>query len=121
MLRFLLLLLLPGTMLAQHQMKTESTKAIKAYDEAMAFYRQDQFLMAERSLQQAIKADSNFQNAYLVLAEVYWDMEHYGLAISAYDKGLSLDPSFYPMGYYNKGKLERQTGRYDEAVQSYLV
>lgn len=104
---------------SQQPYKTESKKAIKYYKEGLANYNLSYYAFAEQYLKDAIKEDVNFQNAYLVLAEVYWDMGKYPQAIEYYDKGLKIDSTFYPKGYLNKGKLEIKTGQYDDALKSF--
>jgi outer membrane protein OmpA-like peptidoglycan-associated protein/tetratricopeptide (TPR) repeat protein len=114
-----ILLLLSIQVFTQQPYKTISKKAIKYYEDGLASYNQRYYPIAEQYLKDAIKTDHNFQNAYLVLAEVYWDMGKYDLAIDYYDRGLKIDSTFYPKGYLNKGKLEIKIGRYKNALSSF--
>jgi outer membrane protein OmpA-like peptidoglycan-associated protein len=106
---------------AQHSLKTESKKAISYYNEGLNYYETKFYPDAEKYLNYAIQTDEKFQNAYLVLAEVYWEQKKYDLAIQYYSLGLSIDPAFYPQGYLNKGKLEIKIGKYEEAVGSFNI
>jgi outer membrane protein OmpA-like peptidoglycan-associated protein len=115
----ILLILFSVRTFSQQPYKTESKKAIKYYEEGLANYNLQHYAFAEQYLKDAINTDIKFQNAYLVLAEVYWDMGKYSQAIEYYDKGLKIDSSFYPKGYLNKGKLENKTGLYDDALVSF--
>jgi tetratricopeptide (TPR) repeat protein len=46
-------------------------------------------------------------------------MGKYDQAIEYYRQGLKIDSTFYPRGFYNKGKLEIKIGRYEDAINSY--
>jgi len=104
---------------AQRPYKTQSKKAISLYEEGLKYYEKKYYPEAEEDFKDAIKTDGNFQNAYLVLAEVYWEQKIYNLAIQYYNTGLSIDPAFYPQGYINKGNLEIKAGKYDDAIKSF--
>jgi len=105
---------------AQKTYKTESREAISLYGEGLAYYRIKEYAGAEEKLKSAIRIDDKFQDAYLVLAEVYWEQGKYENAIEEYNKGLLIDPYYYPRGYLNKGKLEVKIARYEEARNSEL-
>ena len=101
-------------------LRTESKKAIRLYEEGLARYNMKDYNPAANYLLEAINTDPKFQNAYLVLAEVYWEKGSYKEAAKFYGKGLEIDPAFYPRGYYNKGNLEIKSGQYNEALKSFL-
>lgn len=114
------LLLINGILFAQqHELRTKSSRAIRNYENGLTSYKMQNYLVAEQDFKEAIRIDSGFQNAYLVLAEVFWDEGKYKDAIHYYDEGLSLDPTFYPQGYLNKGHLEIKIGEYAGAAKSY--
>jgi outer membrane protein OmpA-like peptidoglycan-associated protein len=120
--RFILLiffLTVSVNIFSQQPYKTESKKAIEFYKDGLAGYNSQNYVFAEQDLKEAIKIDKNFQNAYFVLAEVYWDWGKYPLAIEYYAEGLKIDSTFYPRGYLNKGKLEMKTGLYVDAIKSF--
>ena len=98
---------------------TKSKAAIKAYNEGIKKYTQNNYNDAIKYLKEAIEADQNFINAYIVLAEAYEDDKQYENAIDAYKKGMEINPSFYSNGYIKEGNLEFKLARYEEAKQSY--
>lgn len=116
---FILLFFIPTLCYAQRPFKTDSKKAIRLYEEGLANYNRNYYQVAEKYLLDAIKTDEMFQNAYLVLAEVYWEQGKYDVAIEYYGKGLQIDSSFYPRGYFNKARLEVKLARYNDALNSY--
>jgi outer membrane protein OmpA-like peptidoglycan-associated protein len=107
------------TLSAQRVYRTESKKAIKLYEEGLRAYNLQNYAYAQELLLAAIKVDEYFQDAYMVLAEVFWDDQKLENAISYYNAGLSIDPYFYPKGYYNKARLEIRVGKYKEAQNSF--
>lgn len=115
----LIVLFLPLSVSAQRPYKSESKKAIRLYEEGLANYNQQHYAPAEQYLLDAIKTDTQFQNAYLVLAEVYWEQGKYGSAVEYYGRGLQIDSMFYPRGYYNKARLEIKLARYEDALESF--
>lgn len=115
----LLILFLSAELAAQHPYRTDSKRAIKFYELGKTNYELGYYPLAEQYLKDAIKTDAGFQNAYLVLAEVYWDQQKFADAIKYYADGLAIDSSFYPRGYYNKGRLEIRIARYEDAVKSF--
>ncbi len=104
---------------SQKTYRTESKKAIKLYEEGLRAYNLQNYAYSEELLLAAIRIDETFQDAYMVLAEVFWDDQKLENAILYYNLGLVIDPSFYPKGYYNKARLEIRVGRYEDALQSY--
>jgi outer membrane protein OmpA-like peptidoglycan-associated protein len=106
---------------AQHEMRTESKKAIKSYDEGLKAYNLQEYALAKMYLKEAIEADKDFQNAYMVLAEVCWDMKDIEHAIDYYGKGIAIDSVFYPRALLNKAKLEVSIGRYTDAQTSFIA
>lgn len=104
---------------AQRVYRTESKKAIKFYEEGLRAYNGQNYAYAQELLLEAIHVDEYFQDAYMVLAEVFWDDQKLENAISYYNAGLAIDPQFYPKGYYNKARLEIRIGKYQDALSSF--
>jgi outer membrane protein OmpA-like peptidoglycan-associated protein/tetratricopeptide (TPR) repeat protein len=109
------------SILAQGPYRSESKKAIGYYEEGRRYYDLKYYADAEQYLLDAIKTDEKFQDAYLVLAEVFWEQKKYTSAIEYYSKGLAIDPTFYPKGYLNKGNLELRIARYTDALESFKL
>ncbi len=110
-----------NSLIGQKPYKTSSEKAIRFYEAGLNNYNGQNYAAAEEYLKDAIKIDEKFQNAYLVLAEVYWEQGKYEPAVDYYNMGLLIDPTFYPMGFLNKGTLEIKIARYEEALKSFQI
>ncbi len=104
---------------SQQEIKTDSKKAIDAYNLAVKSYTLYNYAEAIDLLKKAVEADQNFINAYIVLAEVYTDDHQYENAIDAYRKGMAINPLFYPRGYIRQATLEFNLGKYENSKESY--
>ncbi len=104
---------------SQQETNTDSKRAIDAYNQGVKNYTLHNYAEAIDLLKQAIDADQNFINAYLVLAEIYTDDNQYENAIDAYKKGMAINPLYYPRGYIRQGTLEFNLARYEDSKESY--
>ncbi|MCG8701605.1 MAG: hypothetical protein MI922_26370, partial [Bacteroidales bacterium] len=115
----LLITIVTTTALMAQPPLTESKKANKLYVKGSEYYKQKMYVEAENAFLKAIKEVPTFKEAYMVLAEIYWDQKNLELAAETYGKGLAIEPGFYPRGYINKASLEMAIGKYDDAIISY--
>lgn len=103
---------------AQQKYTSKSAKAIKNFEEGRSQYRIYAYSEAELSLLKAIKNDSEFIEAYIVLGTLYWDIDSLEKAISTFNKGLSINPTFYSKGFLVKANIEMESGKYEDAISS---
>jgi outer membrane protein OmpA-like peptidoglycan-associated protein/Tol biopolymer transport system component len=116
----LMMLLIPADkLIAQAKPSTTSKKAMEAYNRAMQDYSARNFESAERNLEEAIRADTAFIDAYLLLAEVEQDWEKPVKAIDAYKKGLKINEQYYSFGFVRLGQLQYEEALYEDALKSY--
>jgi outer membrane protein OmpA-like peptidoglycan-associated protein len=108
-----------GMSAQEHKVTTTSKKALESYNSGINSYTLNDYLAAEQHFLDAIKADSSFIEAYLVLAEMYEDSKQPSKAINAYQKGLAINNKFYPLGLIKLGNLEYREGMYEDALSSY--
>ncbi len=116
----LIILLLLATLGVKAQDKsayytTKSSRAIKALEKAMHFHDNHQETEAKEELLRALKADANFIEAHLILAEVNVDLQEYNDAIEEYKKALAINPDFEPRAYYGLAKTQMRIGNYEDA------
>ncbi len=104
---------------SQEDINTDSKKAIDAYNQGIKKYTLNNYPEAIHYLTLAIAADNDFIEAYFVLAEVYVDDRQYENAVTAYKKGMEINPLYYPRGYNKLGKLEFNLGRYEDSKLDY--
>ena len=110
-----LLLIAGNYMVAQNIPRTSSNKALKHYNDGKQHYGFYAFDDAISELRQAIKTDSEFIDAHLLLAEICFDVKNYPLAIESYRNVVRIDVDFFPMAMFNLAHLERLSGFYESA------
>jgi len=98
---------------------TSSKRAEKLYQEARELSLYRKFTEAEEAALKSIQIDNAFIEAYLLLAELYYGQNKIEKSMEMYEKGLLIDPSFYPLGFYNMGVLQYNNGLYQEALKSF--
>ncbi|MBN1116505.1 MAG: OmpA family protein [Bacteroidales bacterium] len=116
---YFLVILLTGNSFSQTKYTTNSSKAIKLYEEGRTNYQLFYHNIAEDQFLKAIKADKNFQEPYFLLGKLYWDTDRIEEAIGMYAVGIAINPEFYTYGFIYKGELELKIGRYSDALNSY--
>jgi outer membrane protein OmpA-like peptidoglycan-associated protein len=99
--------------------QSTNRKAQNSYDDAQQFYRQNVFDEAIKHLNEAIKADPNFQKAYFQLGDIYKRTRNTQKAKESYRLAVSVAPVENFGAYYILGETELQTGDYTQAKQSF--
>lgn len=102
---FITILCIPAALSQSRKYSTHSQKAIKYYESAVENMQVKKYDNAERNLGKAIKTDSSFIEAYLLLGDLYTDIKRTDDAIESYKKALDVNPEFYPGTYYFLGNL----------------
>src|SRR5688572_19978546 len=114
---FIFFLLVAGAASAQMPLATKSRKAIELYTEADNFRVRGQFSQAIGLLNEAIKKDREFVEAYYRLGIIYMTLKDFPQAIRNLEKGLSLtdDIRKQKIFWYDLGESYFTTGDYDKA------
>lgn len=96
---------------------TKSKKAIELYTEADNYRVRGQNSQAIGMLNEAIKKDKNFVEAYYRLGIIYMTLKDFPQAIKNFEKGLSLtdDVRKQKIFWYDLGESYFSTGDYDHA------
>ena len=113
-----LLILLQNVSQMQAQVQpytTKSSKAIKCLENGMHLYDNKQYEEAKKELLKSIKADPNFVEAHLTLAQVDYDEGDYPDCIDEYKKAIAINPDFDHRAYYTLAKAQMRIGKYDDA------
>jgi outer membrane protein OmpA-like peptidoglycan-associated protein/tetratricopeptide (TPR) repeat protein len=103
------------------QVKYSSTNktAIRNYERAGSYLELNNFSDAKLQLNDAIKEDASFIEAYMLLADVYRVTFDYKNAIQNYKKAYQLNPDFAPERYFYLATSELKTGLYKDAISSF--
>ena len=104
------LMLTTFMVLAQQGEYKPNPKAEKAFENAMDHYRAREADKAEKELLKAIRLDSLFVDAYLLLADLNYDRKNLAKTVELYEKALSIDPAYSPTVYYLLGKASLDHG-----------
>ncbi len=104
---------------AQETLSTTDSRAARSYRKAVELYGQRQFQQARTALEDAVQKDERFTEAWMLLGDLSLDMKDKDGALQAYEKGISLNPDFYPRAILVAADLHRTAARYDRAADYY--
>ncbi len=121
-----LVFLLPALSAAQkgYEFRTKSKEAVKRFKRALYYYENRDNLKALEELDAAVKIDSNFVEAQMLLGDVSADMGEHHNAVSHYRAAIRVDPEYFPQNFFNLAKSEMQVNEYDSAlvhIESFLL
>ncbi|MBE0673292.1 MAG: PD40 domain-containing protein [Bacteroidales bacterium] len=97
---------------------TTSGRALKLFNEGKRAYDYLDYRNAEKSLKEAIEVDGGFYEAYITLAEMFYDLKRFEEAITNYRKAIEIDSDYFKPAWYYLGVSEFNCGRYDSALAS---
>ena len=113
---FLFLLLFSIQVFSQGNYHTTSKSAIKSFETALKYFDLRDDANALKNLKNAVKADPDFIEAYMMMAQIYKDKKEFKDAIYYFEKGLEINPKFNPPGYLVLADVEFNQGLYSEAL-----
>jgi tetratricopeptide (TPR) repeat protein len=90
----------------------------KHYNIGFEYKKMKMYEDARINFEKAVECSSKYVDAYLGLAEVYTDMQQYGLSEETY-KTLIENVEGTVKGWTGLGSLYAKLGRYDEALEAY--
>ena len=99
--------------------KTADGKAKRMYDRAMQYRKDRQYDKAMKDLEAAIKANPNFIDAYLQLANFQLGEKQWQQASKNLEKVIALDASYEPKSYYYLGIANWEQDKYDQAARNF--
>lgn len=102
---------------AQTVKSSANKKAIKQYEKAYSYMREQQFTDAIRYAQTATQEDPAFTEAYLMIAEAYSMMKESDLAVLYYKKAIYSNPSFSSKLYFYTAREYMRSNNYNEALE----
>lgn len=105
--------------LAQQKYSTNSKAAIRAFEDGTKYYDNRMMPEAVHAFENALAKDSDFIEAWTVLAEVYAMKGDYAQAKVRYRKAVSINPSFFPNNFFQLGRIELKTGSYEDAEKAF--
>jgi len=114
------LLLLMNSCLAQphKEYSIKNKRAISKYEEAITAYGQYNSSLALVILEDLIDNEDEFAEAYFLMGQIYTEQDNKRKAISALEKGLAINATIFPMGYYMLGESYFSLAEYEKAEQA---
>lgn len=104
---------------SQGNYKTSNKKAIKFMDAAVDCYYQKDDKCALKNIEQAIKAEPKFGEAYLLKASIYMEQKNFAETETALLKAVEIDPKEYAEGYAALGDIYHAQFMFGKAYQAY--
>jgi len=98
---------------------TNSKKAISHFEDALSAYQKRNPENAKTALLKALKADANFYEANVFLAEILIDLKEYDEAIAHMKKAITIDAEKQPRVYYRLANVLVMTSKFNEAIPLY--
>lgn len=99
-------------------------KAVKLYEEAYQLASEKKLAESIALLQQAVKIDSAFLEAYLSMAGMYSEMKNYETAIVNYEKARAIDSNYFKEYNLSYSISLAGTGQFEKAltaIESFLT
>ncbi len=104
---------------AQGGLHTSSGKAVKAYNTGIDAYEYLDYPKAEVFFKEALKYDSWFFEAYMMLGELYTKQKKFSEATYNYTKALAIDSTAYKPAWFSLADAQFNTGDYENAIINY--
>jgi outer membrane protein OmpA-like peptidoglycan-associated protein len=101
------------------ELSTRNNRAARLFRSGVQQYELLNYSEAIDLLKQAVSSDKNFAEAYLLIGDVYFDMKEYRQAANYFQRALSINPDFFPLGWFNMGNAWMAIGEYDNAREAY--
>jgi outer membrane protein OmpA-like peptidoglycan-associated protein len=96
----------------------KNKRAISKYEEAITAYGQYNSSLALVILEDLIDNEDEFAEAYFLMGQIYTEQDNKRKAISALEKGLAINATIFPMGYYMLGESYFSLAEYEKAEQA---
>jgi len=117
---FILLILIISDSFSQGY-GTQSKKAKKNYQTALKYYNGFDNENALKYINNAIKADDKYIDAYWFRAEIYFKMKDTIKCIENYEKAIEINPKYSYKLYYELAAIYYRIGNYKKANENYKL
>ncbi len=104
---------------SQKKYSITSRKAIRYYETAISLYQNHKHEEALKKLDQALRANKKFIEAYLFKGDIYHKLGNKNAEIDSYEKAILIDKSFFPNVHLNLGNAYLSQGKYQKAKNKF--
>lgn len=110
----ILFICMPFLVAGQSGLSTKSKKAQALFVLAEEAYRKGKPDEAIVHLDEALKRDKKFLEAYLLKADIFFKTKQYAAEVKELEQVLAIDSAFFIPSYYNMGVAKYHLGDFDE-------
>ena len=114
---FFLLVLIPQLVLTQTEYHSNDKKAIKYYEDAYRAFNSRQDELAFQNLENALKRDQQFFEAWELLSRVQFEGGDNLGAVESLYMAVKIDDTLHPENFYFLGTFEKSVGEYVKAKE----
>jgi Tol biopolymer transport system component len=107
-------------LISQQKYYTKSKKAITKFESALYQYKLGYLEQSKSILEEAIKFDENFIEAYILFGEIAKEERNKTKAIEYYQKALAINEDYQPMIYLSKAEVYKSNCDYINARNDFL-
>src|SRR5687768_11860212 len=93
-------------------------KAQNSFDKAQAHLKNDQYDLAIAALTDAVKADPDFQFAFIQLGDINRRIKAYDASKAAFKSAIALGKDADPRMYYGLAEADINTGDYSDGLNN---
>lgn len=101
------------------ELSSGSRRARRAYEQAAEAYKYYDNYAAVNELNRALHFDSDFIEAHLLLAEIYFSEGEYEKSIGPLQAAITIDSLFFPAAHYYLGRALFRSGWYAESCERF--
>jgi len=98
-------------------LSSKNKKALKSYKEAESSFRSFDYSSSLQQLNKTVKKDKNFIEAWLLMGDVFTELDQNKNAINAFNRSIQIDSTFFPRAYFFIGNLAFEEGDYALSAQ----
>ena len=96
------------------------TRSDKQFDKAGNLYNRHDYAGALRQLDELLNDEPDYIKAWLLKADMFYDLKEFPKAVDSYKKAIEIDSAFFPPAFYIMANLYFDMEKYDEAKINYL-
>lgn len=98
---------------------SSSRKAQNFFEKANPYIQKQDYALATQNLESAVQEDPQFQNAFILLGDVYRIQKKYTEAKTAFQKAIAINKNLAPQVLFSLAEMEFATQEYDKARQHF--
>jgi flagellar motor protein MotB len=117
---FIYCLVLCSAIAGAQELSTKSNRAARFFNAGTREFELLNHMEAIRLFRQAISADKDFFEAYLLTGDVYFELKEYRRAVEYFEAAVSINADLFPMVFFNMGNAWMALGEYEKAEKAYL-